>query len=54
MASRSAALWSRPGFLVRRLHQISVASFLEEMASLEITSVQVATMSRAITEARNS
>ena len=40
MAVRDAALWSRPGFLVRRLHQISVAIFLEEMAGLEITPVQ--------------
>jgi hypothetical protein len=36
----AAALWARPGFLVRRLHQISVAIFMEEMASLEITPVQ--------------
>jgi DNA-binding MarR family transcriptional regulator len=40
MNDNTAALWSRPGFLVRRLHQISVAIFLEEMASLEITPVQ--------------
>ncbi|MEH2472116.1 DNA-binding MarR family transcriptional regulator [Nitrobacteraceae bacterium AZCC 2161] len=40
MTDRATALWSRPGFLVRRLHQISVAIFLEEMASLEITPVQ--------------
>jgi DNA-binding MarR family transcriptional regulator len=36
----AAALWARPGFLVRRLHQISVAIFMEEMASLELTPVQ--------------
>ena len=36
----ATALWSRPGFLVRRLHQISVAIFLEEMADLGITPVQ--------------
>jgi DNA-binding MarR family transcriptional regulator len=40
MNGNASALWSRPGFLVRRLHQISVAIFLEEMASLEITPVQ--------------
>ena len=40
MTDNATALWSRPGFLVRRLHQISVAIFLEEMASLEITPVQ--------------
>lgn len=32
-------LWARPGFLVRRLHQIHVALFLEECKSL-ITPVQ--------------
>jgi MarR family transcriptional regulator, lower aerobic nicotinate degradation pathway regulator len=40
MNSNATGLWSRPGFLVRRLHQISVAIFLEEMADLEITPVQ--------------
>jgi DNA-binding MarR family transcriptional regulator len=35
-----AALWARPGFLVRRLHQITVAIFLDEMAGLDITPVQ--------------
>ncbi len=34
------SLWARPGFLVRRLHQISVAIFLDEMAALELTPVQ--------------
>ena len=36
----SAALWSRPGYLVRRLHQIGVGIFLEEMESLPLTPVQ--------------
>ena len=27
------SLWDRPGFLVRRLHQIHVAIFLEECAA---------------------
>jgi MarR family transcriptional regulator, lower aerobic nicotinate degradation pathway regulator len=40
MNGSASELWSRPGFLIRRLHQISVAIFLEEMASLEITPVQ--------------
>lgn len=33
-------LWSRPGFLVRRLHQIHVAMFFEECKSQSITPVQ--------------
>jgi DNA-binding MarR family transcriptional regulator len=39
------ALRARPGFLVRRLHQIGVAIFTEEMADLGITSVQLGAMS---------
>ncbi|WP_431284337.1 MarR family winged helix-turn-helix transcriptional regulator [Humitalea sp. 24SJ18S-53] len=37
---RSIDLWGRPGFLIRRLHQISVAIFLEEMQDLSLTPVQ--------------
>jgi DNA-binding MarR family transcriptional regulator len=39
---RSKVIWKRPGFLIRRLHQISVAIFIGECASaeLEITAVQ--------------
>lgn len=33
-------LWARPGFLVRRLHQIHVAMFFEECKSQNITPVQ--------------
>lgn len=33
-------LWARPGFMVRRLHQIHVAIFLEECKSPNITPVQ--------------
>jgi len=33
-------LWSRPGYLIRRLHQLSVAVFLEEMADLNSTPLQ--------------
>ncbi|WP_424139956.1 MarR family winged helix-turn-helix transcriptional regulator [Roseomonas chloroacetimidivorans] len=34
-------LWSRPGYLIRRLHQLSVAVFLEEMADLNLTPLQL-------------
>jgi DNA-binding MarR family transcriptional regulator len=43
-ASGSAALWARPGYLVRRLHQIAVAIFLEEMSELDLTPVQFGAM----------
>ncbi len=33
-------LWRRPGYLVRRLHQIHSALFLEECSAFEITPVQ--------------
>lgn len=33
-------LWERPGFLVRRLHQIQVAMFLDECEAFNITPVQ--------------
>lgn len=33
-------LWARPGFLVRRLHQIHVALFFEECKSQNVTPVQ--------------
>lgn len=33
-------LWRRPGYLVRRLHQIHTALFLEECAGFELTPVQ--------------
>ena len=35
-------LWARPGFLVRRLHQIHVAMFFEECNAPNITPVQYA------------
>jgi DNA-binding MarR family transcriptional regulator len=34
------SLWNRPGFLIRRLHQIHVAMFLEECDDFNITPVQ--------------
>lgn len=33
-------LWSRPGFLVRRLNQINYALFMEECAPFDITPIQ--------------
>ncbi len=38
---RSRLIWKRPGFLIRRLHQIQVAVFMSECAELEITPVQL-------------
>ncbi len=38
-------LWERPGFLVRRLHQIHVAIFMEELAEDQVTPVQYGLMS---------
>lgn len=35
-------LWERPGYLVRRLHQIHVAIFLDECAEFGMTPVQFA------------
>ena len=37
---RYDSLWDRPGFLVRRLHQIHVAMFREECGKFGITPVQ--------------
>jgi len=37
-------LWERPGFLVRRLHQIHSAIFLEECKAFSITPVQYGLM----------
>jgi DNA-binding MarR family transcriptional regulator len=37
---RYESLWDRPGFLVRRLHQIHVAMFHEECGKYSITPVQ--------------
>ena len=38
------SLWERPGYLIRRLHQIHVAIFLDECANYCITPVQYAVM----------
>jgi len=37
-----ADLWSHPGFLVRRMHQIHLGLFLEECRDCEITPIQFA------------
>lgn len=37
-----ADLWARPGFLVRRMHQIHIGLFTEESADFDITPVQFA------------
>ena len=37
-------LWERPGYLIRRLHQIHVALFLEECRAFDVTPVQYALM----------
>ena len=42
---RYARLWDRPGFLVRRLHQIHVALFYEACAGSQITPVQFGVLS---------
>ncbi|HYB09490.1 MAG TPA: MarR family winged helix-turn-helix transcriptional regulator, partial [Alphaproteobacteria bacterium] len=33
-------LWSRPGYLIRRLHQIHQALFLDECRTFRITPIQ--------------
>ncbi len=38
-------LWSRPGFLIRRLHQLHVAIFIEECRAFDVTPVQYAVLS---------
>jgi len=37
-------LYSKPGHLIRRAHQIAVALFMEECASYDVTPVQYATL----------
>ena len=34
-------LWSRPGFLIRRLHQLHIAIFLEECGDYDVTLVEL-------------
>jgi DNA-binding MarR family transcriptional regulator len=40
-----AELWSRPGYLVRRLHQIHIGLFAEEFAGQDITPIQFGMLS---------
>jgi MarR family transcriptional regulator, lower aerobic nicotinate degradation pathway regulator len=37
---KTKVIWSRPGFLVRRLHQIHMAIFLKECADEQVTPIQ--------------
>ncbi len=39
------SIWDRPGFLVRRLHQIHVAMFLEAMSEVNVTPIQYGLLS---------
>jgi DNA-binding MarR family transcriptional regulator len=39
-AQVKSLLFSRPGFLVRRLHQVHTALFIEETAGFDVTAVQ--------------
>ena len=45
VGSPVGSLASRPGFLIRRLHQIHVALFLEECGAFDVTPVQYSIMS---------
>ena len=47
-ADLRTSLWERPGFLIRRLHQIHVALFLEECREFDVTPVQYALMTALI------
>ncbi|MDA0998482.1 MAG: MarR family transcriptional regulator [Proteobacteria bacterium] len=38
-------LWARPGFLIRRLHQLHVSIFIEECKAFDVTPVQYAVLS---------
>jgi DNA-binding MarR family transcriptional regulator len=38
--NKTKVIWSRSGFLVRRLHQIHVAIFLNECAAEDVTPIQ--------------
>ena len=40
MLAERLPLWRRPGYLIRRLHQIHYALFFEECAAFGITPVQ--------------
>lgn len=40
MVAKSNVIWTRPGFLIRRLHQIHMAIFLKECAQENVTPIQ--------------
>ncbi len=46
-AGAKSALLTRPGFLIRRMHQIHLALFAEECAGFDITPVQYSIMTVA-------
>jgi DNA-binding MarR family transcriptional regulator len=37
-------LWNRPGFLIRRLHQVHVAIFMDECSEFDVTPAQFAVL----------
>jgi len=39
-SGRFADMWARPGFLIRRLHQIQVGLFAEECGEFDVTPIQ--------------
>jgi DNA-binding MarR family transcriptional regulator len=43
-ARKKSALWNRPGFLIRRLHQVHSSLFLEETRGFGVTPVQYSLM----------
>lgn len=44
-AREHTTLWDRPGFLVRRLHQIHVAMFMEDVGADQVTPIQYGLLS---------
>ncbi len=44
-AREHTELWDRPGFLVRRLHQIHVAMFMEDLGDEQVTPIQYGLLS---------
>ncbi|WP_418595064.1 MarR family winged helix-turn-helix transcriptional regulator [Ponticoccus sp. (in: a-proteobacteria)] len=44
-AEKYADLWDRPGYLVRRLHQIHIGLFTQACEGLDLTAVQFAVLS---------
>jgi|SRR5579862_78848 len=47
-AIERSTLWGRPGFLIRRLHQIHTSLFLEETQAFDITPVQYSLMTALV------